>query len=58
MKTFPIPCHDQIPIYEIGTGITTKNVTATNFSFCSCFAAVIAQCVKVKFFEEKLQAVL
>jgi hypothetical protein len=24
METFPIPCHEQIPIYKIGTGVTTN----------------------------------
>jgi len=56
MKTFPIPYYDQTPIYEIGTGIATKNVAGMIFSFCSCFVAVIVQCVNVQFFEEMLQA--
>jgi len=58
MKTFPISCHDQTPIYEIGTGITTKNMGGMNFSFCSCFVAVIVQCVNVQFSEKMLQAML
>jgi hypothetical protein len=58
MKTFPIPCRDQIPIYEFGTVITKTNMAAMNSSSCSYLAAVIVQCMNVQLLEDMLQAVI